>query len=451
MNGSRARVALLVGLDIGSTVVKAVLFDRRGRTIASAARPVRVQWPAPGRVERDPEATWRAAAFVLRSVTARRAVRIAAVGITGCGNGAVWLDAAGRPVGPGILASDTRAAKFARPREYPGQTAVLLRARRAQERGFARRVRHVAFWKDFVRLRLTGELVTEPTDLGAAGWQGRVIEPHVPPPVKSVAVAGHITARAARATGLRAGTPVIAGCIDCEAAALGSGVRGPGELSLVAGTWSINQCFASVRPAAATRAALFLVDPAVQPGRWLLLEASPDSASHFDWWVRAAGDRGDFAALAREAAAVRADVPGFLPGLFGRGACFFGLRPAHGRAALARAVMQGVCCAHRAHVEKLRAAGCRFRVVRLAGGAARSDFWCQLFADTLGLRVEVPAAGETGALGAALLAGVGAGVWPSVAAAQRDTVRVARRFRPRENRDAAYAEWLRHRRRLQER
>lgn len=434
-------------------MVKAAVFDRHGRPRAVAARPVRPSLSAPGRVERDPTTTWRAAATALREVVAEvgRADRISVVGITGCGNGAVWLDASGRPLGPGILASDTRAAEFTRRREYPGQTAVLLRWVRAQEPGLARRVSRVAFWKDFVRLRLTGELHTEPTDLGAAGLATDTHEPMLPPRVASLGIAGHVTPTAARATGLRPGTPVVAGCIDCEAAAIGSGVSAPGELSLVAGTWSINQCFAATRPAPATRAALFLANPSVLPGRWLLLEASPDSASHFDWLARATGGRADFAALAREAAAVGSEGPGFLPGLFGRGACFFGLRPAHARAALARGVMQGVCFAHRAHVEKLRAAGCRFRVVRLAGGAARSDFGCQLFADTLGLPVEVPAAGETGALGAALLAGVGVGVWPSVADAQRDTVRVARRFRPRENRDAAYAEWLRHRRRLQER
>lgn len=432
-------------------MVKAAVFDRHGRQRAVAARPVRPSLPAPGRVERDPAATWRAAATALREVVAEvgRADRITAVGITGCGNGAVWLDASGRPLGPCILASDTRAAEFTRRREYPGQTAVLLRWLRAQEPGLARRVDRVAFWKDFVRLRLTGELHTEPTDLGAAGFATGTHEPMLPPRVASLGIAGRVTPAAARVTGLRAGTPVIAGCIDCEAAALGSGVRGPGELSLVAGTWSINQCFAAARPAPATRAALFLVNPSVLPGRWLLLEASPDSASHFDWLARATGGRADFASLARDAAAVGSEGPGFLPGLFGRGACFFGLRPAHARAALARGVMQGVCFAHRAHVEKLRAAGFRFRVARLAGGAARSDFWCQLFADTLGLPVEVPVAGETGALGAALLAGVGAGVWPSVEAAQRATVQVARRFRPRENRDAAYAEWLGHRRRLQ--
>ncbi|MFM9080986.1 MAG: FGGY-family carbohydrate kinase [Opitutaceae bacterium] len=437
---------LIVGLDIGSTVVKAAVFDRRGRTLATSARAVRISLPAPGRVERDPEATWRAVAAALRKVAAiaGRGDRIAAVGVTGCGNGAVWLDAAGRAIGPGILASDTRAAAFTCPREYPGQTAVLLRWLRAEQPRLARRVSRVAFWKDFVRLRLTGQFCTEPTDLGAAGWGARSTEPLLPPRVASLAIAGHVTPAAARATGLRAGTPVVAGCIDCEAAAIGSGVSAPGALSLVAGTWSINQCFVPAPPSAAKARGLFLVNPSAMPGRSLVLEASPDSAGHLDWFVRAVRGRGDFARLARIASACAADGPVFVPGLFGRGAVFAGLRPHHDLAARARAVMPGVVFAHRAHVEKLRAAGLRFRRARLAGGATRSDFWCQLFADTLGLPVEVPAGDEIGALGAALCAGVGVGVWPNLRAAQKATVRVARAFKPDSARAAEFSSAYRH-------
>lgn len=440
MSQERLGVALLLGLDIGSTVVKAAVFDRRGRTLAVAHRAVRVRLPGPGRVERDPEATWRAAANAIREVVPGRARGVSAVGVTGCGNGAVWLDAAGRTLGSGILASDTRALAQARANEYPGQTAVLLRWLRACEPETAGRLHRVTFWKDFVRLRLTGELVTEPTDLGAAGGFSRR-ESVLPPSVASLDIAGRVTAAAAGATGLREGTPVIAGCLDCEAAAIGSGVTGPGELSIVAGTWSINQCFTAERPTAAEARTLFLVNPSAVPGRWLALEASPDSAGHFDWFVRAIRRNGDFARVSRQAEAARAEGLFFLPGLFGRGAVFGGLRPHHDGAAMARAVMQGVCFAHRAHVERLRATGLCFLHARLAGGAARSDFWCQLFSDTLRLPVEVRASPEPGAFGAALLAGVGAGVWPSLAEAQRATVQEARRFTPRADLDSAYASW----------
>ncbi|MSU72679.1 MAG: carbohydrate kinase [Opitutus sp.] len=449
---------LLLGLDIGSTVAKAAVFDRHGRALAVAARRIRVHTPRPGWVERDPAESWRACAAVLRAVARGRGGAIAAIGLTGCGNGAVFLDERERPVRQGILSSDTRAAEFvgnhrrrARQTAYPGQTAALLRWVRAREPRVARRVRLVLFWKDFIRLRLTGEPCTDFTDAGASGlldvesrhWRG---DDRVLPPLReSLAAAGVVQAAAAVATGLRAGTPVFTGCIDCEAAAIGSGVSGRGELSVVAGTWSINQTFTTKLPPAA----LFLINPSAQPGRWLLLEGSPTSAANFDWATRALFGRHAFS---RAAALAERAAPGgdllFIPRVSEGLGAFLGLAASHTRAELLRAVMTGVVFAHRWHVEKLYAAGVRCRTLRLTGGATRSRFWCQLFADAFGRPVEVPRGEETGALGAALCAGVGAGFWPSLRAAQRDTVAVARVFRPRRSANLAlerdYARFRKH-------
>jgi L-xylulokinase len=246
----------LLGLDIGSTRVKAVLFDRWGRVLAAVARRVPVRRPRPGWVERDAGATWRAAAAVVRAAAAGHAVT--AVGVTGCGNGAVFVDAVLRPLRAGVLSSDRRAEEFvrrgpaARQVAYAGQTSSLLRWLRTAEPALARRLAHALPWKDFVRACLTGEVATDPTDAGAAGWlvagtrRLAADDPAIPPLRESLAQAGEITAAAARRTGLRAGTPVFTGCIDCEAAAIGSGVARSGELSLVAGTWSVNQMFIDV-------------------------------------------------------------------------------------------------------------------------------------------------------------------------------------------------------------
>jgi len=443
-------VVHLLGIDVGSTVVKAVVFDASGGVVGSAARTVSVCRPRPGWIERDADATVRAAFAGVRAAVGGRGSNVVAVGVTGCGNGGILLDTKLRPIRCGILASDTRAAEFARKGEYPGQTSVLLRWLRARKPQVMRRLHRVAFWKDYVRLRLTDEFTTEPTDVGAAGFSPGSREPALPPCRASLAIAARITPTAARATGLRAGTPVMSGCLDCEAAAIGSGVAGPADLSIVAGTWAINQVF-SARPPRPS-GGLFLVNPSAQPGRWLVVEGSPNSASHFDWFVRAATGRADFARMAARAEASPHGDLLFVPGLFDRGGAFVGLKSSHDLGAMARAVMEGVCFAHRAHVEKLLAAGLRFRRARLAGGAARSPFWCQLFADTLGLPVAVPTVAEPGALGAALLAGVGAGVWPDLAAAQSATVRTARTFRPH-NADMSvlarrYRHWLKVRRQL---
>ncbi len=448
---AKKNVALL-GVDIGSSTIKATLFNERGRTLGTAAKPVTVRFPQPGWVERDPQATLRAAHAVIRAALDSAKSSVTAVGVTGCGNGGVFLDAKFRPLGAGILASDLRATDFVAPRgkrfnePYPGQTGPLLDWWRSAESPRARDLAQVLWWKDYVRMSLTGVACTDFTDAGAAGlldlstrsWRNG--QPELPPLRESAALAGWVTPNAADATNLPSGTPVFTGCIDCEAAAIGSGVSEPDRLSIVAGTWSINQAFVGALPSSTT---VFLCNPSSQPGRWLLLEGSPTSASHFDWLVRAVGGRTDFEKVAALAAAAPASELHFLPRLFAQNAAFVGLGPQHDLGAMARAVMAGVAYSHRAHVEKLRAEGLRFRVARLAGGATRSPFWCQLFADVLGLRIEVPAVAEPGALGAALLAGVGAGVWPSLAEAQRATVRVDRTFEPdpasREIHQRAYA------------
>lgn len=431
---------LLLGLDVGSSVVKAVVFDRRGRLVAASARPAPSATPEPGRAERDAVRVWRLVAGVMRDVARGHAATIAAVGVTGCGNGAVFVDARLRPLRPGILSSDTRAARFmARPnpllgqRPYPGQLRSLLAWFQAVEPTQARRMAHALCWKDFVRARLTGVVATDYTDAGAAGlleypgraWRRR--DPALPALRESTAPAGAVTGKAARATGLRAGTPVFTGCLDCEAAAIGCGVNRPGEVSVVAGTWSINQAFVSRPP---RRTAHFLINPSARRGRWLVLEGSPSSASNFDWAVRAFGGGWTAAQAAAAAARTGSNDLLFVPRVPTGGGMFAGLAPGHMRPEIFRAVMEGVVLAHRAHLATLADTTGPVRRVVLTGGAARSPFWCQLFADGLDCRVDVPALAEPGALGAALCAGVGAGLWPSLESAQRCTRGARRRYHP---------------------
>lgn len=429
----------LLGIDVGSTVVKAAVFDRRGRVVAQAGREVPVDRPHPGWAERDPDATWRATAAVVRRAVRGLAKNIAAIGLTGCGNGVVLLDRRRRPLRAGILSSDLRAAHqmpAADPARgqipYAGQLPWLLAWLRQAEPARARRLAHAVFWKDFVRARLTDVICTDFTDAGAAGLlvyptrRWRRADPVLPPLRSSLDPAGTVTPAAARVTGLRVGTPVFIGCIDCEAAALGSGVHAPGEVSIVAGTWSINQSYIT-RPLRRPRH--FLVNESVVPGRWLVLEGSPSSAANLDWARRTLGGLAAAAAATEAARAPRSSLLFFPQVPAGRGA-FAGLDITHGRGALFRAVMEGIVFAHRAHLDRLRASVGRVPRVTLAGGAARSPFWCQLFADGLGCIVDVPRGEQLGALGAALCAGVGAGFWPSVPAAQQALVPGQRTFAP---------------------
>lgn len=449
---------LILGLDIGSSLVKAAVFTRRGQTVAVAGRRVRLCSPRPGWMERDAAETWRITRAVLRDVTRRWAPRIAAIGLTGCGNGAVFVDGRGRAVRAGILSGDLRARGYlpARPSDlpqlpYPGQTSALLNWLQRHEPQSAARAKHVLFWKDYVRLQLTGEVATDFTDAGASGlldrrtahWWRR--DRLLPPLRSSLEPAGGVTTEAARSTGLAAGTPVVTGCIDCEAAALGSGVTPGGRVSVVAGTWSINQAIVCRPP---RKGHLFLVNPSVLPGHWLLLEGSPTSAVNFEWARKNLGGGGGFAAAIAQAANVPPTNLLFLPRVpLGEGA-LIGLGLHHTRADLLRAVLEGVVFSHRVHLQALEQIIGWQSCVRLAGGATRSRFWCQLFADGLGKTVEVPAAEEVGALGAALCAAVGVGLFPSIAVAQRSAVHLAARYRPRSRQsaelDATFRRYLSH-------
>ena len=451
---SSRRPDLILGVDVGSTMAKAVVFDRSGRVKSSAARRLPMNSPQPGWCERDVRRTWQAAAQAIHAAVGIAGDRIKSVGITGCGNGAVFLDKQSRPLRAGILSSDTRAAEFVSTGQitryqqpYAGQTSALLQWLRAVEPREAEQLGKVLFWKDYVRLMLTGEVAIEITDAGAAGLldvkRRRMLDHDdtFPALIESGSIAGTVTSAAARVTGLRVGTPVVAGCLDCEAAAIGSGVGNKGELSLVAGTWSINQTFSPTLP---RKGNPFLCNPSVVPGRWLVMEGSPTSASHFDWFVRQVGGHEDFTKAAALAAKSPRGGPVFIPRLFAGGAAFLGLRAGHDLSAMTRAVMEGVVFGHRSHVDQLRRAGLEFHVARLSGGAARSRFWVQLFADALGIPVEVIRATEPGALGAALLAGVAAGLWPDLATAQRLAISISSRHEPGDSYEHEFATYQKH-------
>jgi L-xylulokinase len=312
--------------------------------------------------------------------------------------------------------------------------------------------------KDWIRYRLTGVIATDFTEVSATFTDVRTqtyaddafllydladLREKLPPVVGCAEVAGYVTPEAAAETGLRAGTPVAGGAHDVDATSVGAGCILPGQLMIVAGTWSINQVVAD-RPATDAR---WVCRNFVEPGRWLAAGWSPASATNLEWFVRelcpmemqAAEARGvsPYAFVNDEAGAVW-DEPSrviFHPFLFGSphgdaaSAAFLGLRGWHRRGHLLRAVMEGVTFNHKTHVDALRSA---FPITeaRLGGGGAQSPLWSQLFADALDLPMHTTDAKEAGARGAALLAGVAAGLYPSLDAAVTRATRVLRRYDP---------------------
>ena len=465
---------MLLGLDCGSTAVKAVLFDADGRTLATGVRRTEPRQPAPHRVEHDMDRLWRLAAAAVRdALAAAPPGAVDAVGVTGHGDGVYLLDRAGRPLGAGIQSVDSRAhditadwassglvdriAAVTAQRPYPyAASALLAWIRRHEPERFAA-IGHVLFCKDWLRFRMTGVLAADPTDASTAFTEARSqaysddllallglgeLRAALPPILPSSGAIGTVSTAAAAQTGLRQGTSVSGGMHDVTASAVGLGILEPGALAITAGTFSINETLSdhlAADPRWTARAGL-------RPGQWMNMSISPASSNTIDWFLRqsygaeaeaaARGGPSLWDAVEGDLAAVAAaDAPLFHPFLYGSpydapaSAAFLGLRSWHTRADMLRAVVEGAVFNHRHHCDALRSA---FPVdrARITGGGTSRDRPARLFADALGLPVEVPEATEVGALGAALVAGVGVGLYGSLDEAVRRACRVATKHAP---------------------
>lgn len=480
----------LLGIDNGGTMSKAAVFDLAGRELAVAGRPVRVSEPHPGWSERDMDALWRDTAAAIREAVAKAGVNpaeIAAVACTGHGNGLYLVDAAGVPVRPAINSTDQRAQAIvaqwradgvdvrALPRTtqcvWPAQPNALLAWLRAHEPAALDRAAAVLMCKDFIRFRLTGEIAAELTDMSGTSLMNVVTGQYddevlrlfgiedcqhlLPRLVKTADLCGRVTAAAAAETGLQAGTPVAGGMFDIDACGLASGMVDEKPMSLVAGTWGNNQYIAR---APLVDRELFMTSCYSIPGWYLMLEGSPTSAANLDWFVRewfgaeheaaARAGRSIHEQCLDEALGVPAGdaVPVFLPFLYGSNATpgakagLVGLEGRHTRAHVMRAVCEGIVFAHQTHLERLLKFRPRPEVIRFTGGAARSEGWVQMFADSFQIPIEIPAGSELGALGAAIAAAVAAGLYTGYAEAVRAMTRIARRQEPDPARKGIYGE-----------
>jgi len=473
----------LLGIDAGNTVVKAVLFDFAGRPVSKAALDGKSSQPQAGHVERDIAELWRNAAEVIQtclSGAGAGGADVAAVGTAGHGNGLYLLDRANKPL-VGIQSLDARASDLAATlrgdgtgdavypmclqKPWPSQTATLLAWVKRNRLELYEQIGTVFLCKDTLTLMLTGERVTDCSDMSGCGlmrlpggtYDQNLLEAYglgdaldlLPPPLRSDAIAGHITAEAARKTGLVEGTPVAAGFFDIIASSIGAGAVSPGQASIVVGTWGINQVIME-KP---------LIDASIfhactwRDDRYVAVESSATSAVNLEWYVREImGGHGAeaFASCNALAASVETgiDSPLFHPFLYGsatepnaRGA-FLGVTGWHSQADLVRALYEGVVFEHRRHIERLRKAGARFDSAILSGGGSRSAVWRQMFADVLGVPVSVSDCDETGALGAAIAAGVAAAQFASLedgaACMVREKVRVEPSTAQRSLIDARY-------------
>lgn len=451
----------VVGLDAGLTVTKAVVFDETGAPVGNSSVRVatfsrRERW-----VERDGEELWLAASRSIASAIAAAGVRaadVAAIGVTGHGDGIYLVDAAGRPTRAAVTSLDTRAQRVIdRWRQdgalpamldatgqlpFAASPAAVIRWMQDEEPAALAASRWALSCKDYITMRLTGlagtdftEASESFTDRHSQDYDDRLLDlyglrefGHLRPPICAPdEVVGAVTAAASDLTGLPAGTAVVAGVHDVDASAMGSGAIRAGQLVMVAGSYSINEVFAD-RPTIDER---WFIRNAPVHGRWVAMSISPTSTTTLEWFLRSSGLRvteTDHLAgrtvydLVRESyESVRDDVnaPLFVPYVYGSPSdvrsdgAFLDLQSWHRGDHLVRAVLEGITFTHRHHVDALRSQ-LAVDQIRLTGGAARAPQWAQLFADTLGAPVESVQTTETGALGVALCALSGVGVFPGL-------------------------------------
>lgn len=478
----------LLGVDNGGTFVKAGVIDGEGRLLAVSREPIHNQTPRAGYTERDMEELWLQNAKVIRQAVEKSGISptdIAGVSFSGHGKGLYLVDREGKPARPGILSTDTRAweqvkrwkedgtAEKIYPRTMQDilacQPVSLLAWLKEHEPTVLARTAWVFSVKDYIRFRLTGKANGEYTDFSGGNLVNLTTGAYdrelmalfgleevfdkLPPLVYSHEVCGAVTSEAAALTGLKAGTPVMAGMFDVDACGIASGLGDEEGMCMIAGTWSINEY---ITRAPITNRTVALNSMFCLPGYYLIEESSPTSAGNLQWFIdkllaetgeKLKGEgRSVYDLLNAEVAAIAPEDQDvyFLPFLNGSNesalakGCFVGLTDYHTRAHIVRAVYEGIVFSHLTHVKRLLANREPPKTVRLAGGAANSPVWVQMFADALQLPIETVECGEQGILGAAIAAGVGAGVFESYQQAMDKMVRVSGRVEPRKEYRAVY-------------
>ncbi len=436
---------LYLGIDIGTSSVKAVLLDAQGAVLAQAASSLEVSRPSPGFSEQDPEAWWRAALRAVAALPAGARAGVRAVGLSGQMHGATLLDAQDRPLRPAILWNDGRSAQECLELErrepasraitgnimMPGFTAPKLLWVARHEPEIFRRTAHVLLPKDYVRLRLTGEKVSDMSDAAGTGWLdvGRrewsdamlaatdLTRAHMPRLVEGSSPSGTLTADAAEALGLPRAL-VAGGGGDNAASAVGLGVVRPGQAFLSLGTsgvlFVVTERFRP-NPEGAAHAFCHCL-----PQRWHQMSVMLSAASTLDWIAQVVGADDLTGLVARaQAHGLHRHSPLFLPYLTGertphndphaRGV-FFGLRPDSSAAELAGAVLEGVALAFADGLDVLIDKGDPVGEISVTGGGARLPYWGRLIAAALRRPLTYRSGGEVGAaLGAARLARLAAG------------------------------------------
>nr|WP_269431941.1 FGGY-family carbohydrate kinase [Vibrio sp. MEBiC08052] len=453
-------MSYFLGIDSGGTVLKAGLFDCHGRQIALYRENTQVIREKQGWIERDLSLYWQETCRAIQGVIKQsgiRAEQIRGLSISAQGKGLYLLDKDGKALRHGILSSDSRAIDIVRQWQqdgipeaiYPltrqtlwtGHPVSILRWVKMHEPHLYAQIGTVFMSHDYLRYCLTGEIRAEVTNMSESNFYHASQQQYdpallslfgieevfgaLPKLIYPAECSGMVNEAAAQATGLMVGTPVYGGLFDVVSTAICSGIHADQPmLNAVMGTWSVTSGITTTLETHTDEP--FVYGHYAMPGAYIVHEASPTSASNYEWFAPYLGgeqiDHQENERLVSSLNPLASDVL-FVPFLYGSNAglglkgSFYGLQAYHSKAHLIQAIWLGIVCCHHVHLQKMLRRFPETRVLRVTGGTTQSPTWMQMLADLTGLRLEIPAVEETGALGAALVSMVGSGTYPDLTTA----------------------------------
>ncbi|MBR2354153.1 MAG: xylulokinase [Clostridia bacterium] len=454
----------LIGIDVGTSGTKSVLFDTDGNAIASATAEYPMAQPENGWAEQNPEDWWEAAKITLTEITAEaKDGRIVGLGLSGQMHSLVLLDKDDRVIRPAILWCDQRTGKecaeieciigrerlieiTANPALTGFSASKLMWVKKHEPENY-RRIAHILLAKDYIRFRLTGEYATEVSDasgmqlfnVAKRAWSQEVCDKlgvkseWLAKVYESPDVTGYVSEEAARLTGLPKGIPVAGGGGDNASAAIGTGVYASGKAFTTIGTSGV--VFAPTdTPVIDPKGRIHTFCAAV-PGTWHVMGVTQAAGLSLNWFRKNIAPDLSYREIDEvcEKLPIGAEKLLYLPYLMGertpildanaRGV-FFGLSAMHTREHMARAVMEGISYSLYSCVELLRENGVNVADMALCGGGGKSPFWQRMLCDLYGVPIKTMKSDEGAALGAAILGGCAAGVYASVADGCEKAVRV---------------------------
>jgi len=466
----------IIAFDIGTTSTRCILIDRSGKLIASAEKGYPMDTPGSGWAEQDPDQWWKAAVHTIKEVLARSKIDpkdISAIGLSGQMHSSIFLDSEGKVIRPAILWCDQRTSsqcqriydifggeeefiKLSYNKALNGFTAPKILWLAEVEPDNYKKLSQVLLPKDYIRFKLSGTYATDVSDASGTilldikkrKWSDEIISGLsidrnlLPTVYESIEISSYVSKEASRLTGLKQGTPIVGGAGDQAGGAVGSGIVYEGVLSDYLGTSGV--VFAhSDRPVYDPKGRLHSFCHAVE-GSWHLMGVTLSAAGSYKWYYdnfgigsKISSDNGKelsgYAKLDKKAEKAPPGSKGliFLPYLFGertpyadphaRGV-FFGISYSHDRDHFARSVLEGVAYSQLDCLNLMKDLGIASDKVVLFGGGARSKLWRQIISDIFNTRIVTLNIEEGPSYGAAILAGVGAGIYPSVREAVKNII-----------------------------